>query len=150
MLPPPCDEKPRLSLAFLAEGKARPLPGRTLRRAQDRRIRAAMSHFLTWCERRYGLLEALQAVGDGLAANRTSIPLAAVLMGYLALFWMGLGSVLELDDRLRSNPGLRLSASSPASRSLSTATSALPTSGGTARCATPARPRRSAMARSSR
>lgn len=66
---------------------------------------ASFAAFWRCMERRTDLLARLRRVGDGRRAPR--IPLPAILLATLAMFWFGLPSMLALDDQLRHNPALR-------------------------------------------
>lgn len=56
--------------------------------------------FFRWV-REFGLLDALKGVPDGRQALKTRIPLPALLLGVLSMFWLGWPSLLALDDHLR-------------------------------------------------
>ena len=71
------------------------------------RIRTSFQAFLTWIRGHFDVVEELVAVPDGRQAHRVEIPLAAVLAGVLSMFWLKLGSIRGLDDRLKTSAGLR-------------------------------------------
>lgn len=81
--------------------------GKATAAAGNRRLCTSMETFFAWVQRRYRLVDKLAAVPDGRDAARTEIPLAAILLAVLAMFWVGLKSMRALDDRLRVNAGLR-------------------------------------------
>lgn len=63
--------------------------------------------FFVWCQRRYDLLDALNRVPDGRSPGRVRISLPAILLALLCMFWLGLGSIRALEDRLDHSPRLR-------------------------------------------
>lgn len=77
------------------------------RKAEAKRLRGSLAHFLTWCREYFDLRPKLEAIPDARDQARVTIPQAAVLFAILLMYWMGLGSVKALDDRLRNSAGLR-------------------------------------------
>lgn len=99
------DVKPALRLA--AQELIPKCHNRTARRAQVRIVQRSLEGFLQWYQRHFDLVSALETVRDGREANRIQIPLPAILLAVLCMFWLGLGSLRALDDRLKVSPGLR-------------------------------------------
>ena len=73
--------------------------------------RASLSGFMAWARKRFHLVPALEKVPDGRCAERVQIPLPAVLLAVLLMFWLGLPSIRALEDRLNTSAGLRRVAS---------------------------------------
>ena len=80
---------------------------RSARRQIARRLQASLTDFLRWQGRHRRLFDRLEAVPDPRDPRRTRIPLPAVLLAVLCLFWLDLRSLHALDDHLRHRPSLR-------------------------------------------
>lgn len=65
----------------------------------------SFERFLGWSRRELGLFGLLRGVRDG--RRHAHIPLPAVLLAMLAMFWLGWGSLRTLDDQLERSRGLR-------------------------------------------
>ncbi|MBU6427375.1 MAG: transposase [Cyanobacteria bacterium REEB65] len=81
--------------------------GRDQRRSDAKRLRASLSHFFAWCHEHYGLLAKLEKLPDSRDPARARIPQAAVLLAVLLMYWLRIGSVRALDERLRYDPAIR-------------------------------------------
>ena len=82
-------------------------PSRGERRAEAKRIRASLAHFLSWWREYFDLQPRLEALPDARKQGRAKIPQPAVLFAILLMYWLGFGSVKALDDRLRHSATLR-------------------------------------------
>ena len=80
---------------------------RPVRRLLARRLQASLTDLLRWQRQHVDLVTLLDAVPDGRDAGRTQIPLPAILLAVLCLFWLNLRSVHALEDRLQHSPALR-------------------------------------------
>ncbi len=70
-------------------------------------FRASLSGFMAWARKRFRLVQVLEEVPDGRCPKRVEIPLPAVLLAVLLMFWLGLPSIRALEDRLRTSSSLR-------------------------------------------
>lgn len=80
---------------------------RALRRQLASRLQASLMDFLRWQRQHRDLSAMLDTVPDARDPARTRIPLPALLLAVLCLFWLGLKSLHALDDHLRHRPHLR-------------------------------------------
>jgi len=71
------------------------------------RLHASLSSFITWVRRRFDLFDLLGRVPDGRDPRKTRIPLSAILLAVMAMFWLGLPSLRALDDRLKRSSALQ-------------------------------------------
>lgn len=97
----------KLSLRSTGSGMVPPEAPRAARRQIARRAQASLADFLRWSRRHVDLFTLLETVPDARDPKRTRIPLPAVLLAVLCLFWLDLRSVHALEDRLRVSPALR-------------------------------------------
>lgn len=77
------------------------------RRVRGRTLQASLHDFLKWYRQHGDLVAGLEAIPDGRDQSKTRIPLSAILLAVMCMFWLGLGSLRALDDRLKVSPGLR-------------------------------------------
>ena len=84
-----------------------PPPLRLLAGGRVERQPVTLDRFIAWYSRHFDLLGALGCVGDGRSQARVKVPLPTVLFAAVTMFWVGMESVHELEDRLRHNAGLR-------------------------------------------
>lgn len=70
-------------------------------------IQTSLQALFTWLRGHFDVVKDLVSVPDGRQVSRVEIPLVAVLVAVLTMFWLGLGSMRGLDDRLKTSAGLR-------------------------------------------
>jgi transposase len=80
---------------------------RQVRRHVERQCQASLTDFVRWQREQRDLFEGLEAVPDGRDPLRTTIPLPAILLSILCLFWLDLRSLRSLEDRLHRSAHLR-------------------------------------------
>lgn len=66
-----------------------------------------LDRFIGWYGRHFDLVGEFGRVDDGRSPAHVKVPLPTVLLAAVAMFWVGMKSVHELEDRLRHNAGLR-------------------------------------------
>lgn len=80
---------------------------RQVRRQIERQCQATLTEFVHWQRTHRDLFEGLLAVSDSRDPLRTTIPLPAILLAILCLFWLDLRSLRSLEDRLHRSAHLR-------------------------------------------
>ena len=80
---------------------------RVLAGGNAERQAVTLDRFMAWYDRHFDLVGMLGNINDGRSLARVKVPLPTVLLAALTMFWVGMESVHELEDRLRHNAGLR-------------------------------------------
>ena len=68
---------------------------------------ATLDRLFGWYGRHFDLPGSFEDITDGRSLSRVKVPLPTVLLAVVTMFWVGMSSVHELEDRMRHNAGLR-------------------------------------------
>ncbi len=88
------DQTPVPALRVLAGGLAEQQP-------------VTLDRFIGWYGRHFDLVGEFGRIDDGRSPAHVKVPLQTVLLAAVTMFWVGMKSVHELEDRLRYNAGIR-------------------------------------------